>query len=64
MADIGRSSKHSMLPTRQTLGLSRQAVVDPFQTFESLFMIGLSLLDGAPEVYMVDVMTGTARQAG
>jgi len=24
----------------------------------------LSLLDGAPEVYMVDVMTGTARQAG
>jgi hypothetical protein len=25
---------------------------------------GLSLLDGAPEVYMVDVMTGTARQAG
>jgi hypothetical protein len=27
-------------------------------------MTGLSLLDGAPEVYMVDVMTGTARQAG
>lgn len=25
---------------------------------------GLSLLDGTPEVYMVDVMTGTERQAG
>jgi hypothetical protein len=30
----------------------------------TLGMPGLSLLDGAPEVYMVDVMTGTARQAG
>ena len=30
----------------------------------TLGMTGLSLLDGAPEVYMVDVMTGTARQAG
>jgi hypothetical protein len=29
-----------------------------------LGMTGLSLLDGAPEVYMADVMTGTARQAG
>jgi len=27
-------------------------------------MTDLSLLDGAPEVYMVDVMTGTVRQAG
>jgi hypothetical protein len=30
----------------------------------ALGMTGLSLLDGAPEVYMVDVMTSTARQAG
>ncbi len=27
-----------------------------------LGMTGLSLLGGAPEVHMVDVMTGTARQ--
>jgi quinol monooxygenase YgiN len=30
----------------------------------ALGMTGLSLLGGAPEVSMVDVMTGTARQAG
>ena len=29
-----------------------------------LGMTGLALLGGAPEVYMVDVMTGTSRQAG
>gem|GEM_PF-7095431 len=45
-----------------TAGFYPETAITPIP--RTLGMPGLSLLDGAPEVYIVDVMTGTARQAG